>query len=343
MDKIQHGCNTILKLKITRLFMAVIFSVLLTAGLTGAAISKYSVIIADENSNTIVFTSESQPEKILEQNQIAMAKHDTFTFSGFEDNKATITLNRAKQVTINADKKVKSLYVVNETVGDALKTAGVTVDDDDFINVSLTQAIKSDTEITINRVDYETVTTVKQVPFEVISFPTQTLEKGKTKTLKAGINGEVTTVTKQKLYDGVVVESTVLSEETTKNAVPARILKGDPSAPTSQFIPDEPIQLDKNGNPVSYKAKVVGKATAYSALGRSTKLVPGCVAMDLSKFPRGTQVYIKTPDGSYTYGYSKVKDTGYAVNDGTILVDLFFNSYKESCLFGAKTVEIYVL
>ncbi|MEG0691520.1 MAG: G5 domain-containing protein [Oscillospiraceae bacterium] len=343
MDTIRSRCNTIFELKINRLFAAMLVSAILVVALTGAAISKYSIVIEDEATQTIVFTSENQPEKILEQESILLSPHDNFTFSGLVDNKGTITVNRAKEVTMNADGKTQTLHIVGGTVADALQKASITVNDEDFINVSLTEPINSDMNISINRVTYNTVTQVKQVPFEVTSFSTQTLKKGKTRTLSPGTNGEYTTVTEQKLLDGVVVEEKIVSEALTKKPVTAKVLVGDPNAPTSQLIPNEPIELDANGNPVSYKSKHTGKATAYSSLGRRTKLVPGAVAMNLNNFPRGTKVYIKTPNGSFVYGYSEVRDTGTALVNNTILVDLFFSSYKESCLFGAKTVDIYVL
>ena len=343
MDTIRSRYNTIMNLKMVRFIAVILVSSILVGALTGAAISKYSVVIIDESTQTIVFTSENLPEKILEQENIQLSEHDTLSFTGWTDNKGTITINRGKAVTIIADGTVETIYVVDGTVADALHEVGIVVNDEDFINVSLTQPITSDIDVVINRVTYNTVTDLKPVAFEVINFPTQTLEKGKTKTLSEGVNGEHTTMTKQKLLDGVVVEETILSEEVTKQPVSARMLLGDPNAPTSQMIPAEPIELDANGNPVSYQSKHVGKATAYSALGKKTSLEPGAVAMNLSQFPRGTQLYIKTPDGSYTYGYSVVRDTGTAAVEGIILVDLFFNSYKESCLFGAKTVEVYVL
>ncbi len=343
MDTIRSRCNTIFNLKVIRLFTAMLLSTILVIALTGAAISKYSIIIKDEAIQTIVFTSENQPEEILAQESITLSPYDKFTFSGFVDNKATITVNRAKRVTMKADGATQVHYIVGGTVADALQKAAITVNDEDFINVSLTEPISDDMNIEINRVTYNTVTQVRQVPFGVLNFPTQTLKKGKTRTLSPGKNGEFTTVTEQKLLDGVVTEEKIVSEELTKKSVSAKVLVGDPNAPTSQLIPSEPIELDANGNPVSYKSKHTGKATAYSALGKRTKLVPGAVAMNLKNFPRGTKVYIKTPNGSFVYGYSEVRDTGTALVNNTILVDLFFNSYRESCLFGAKTVEIYVL
>ncbi len=139
------------------------------------------------------------------------------------------------------------------------------------------------------------------------------------------------------------MEEKLLTMDIVKNPIAAKMLVGDPNAPTSQLIPQEPIELDANGNPVNYIRKVTGKATAYSSRSNRASLKPGNVAMKLSQFPKGTKLYIKTPNGSFTYGYSVVKDTGTALKDGRILVDLFFDSYKESCLFGAKTVEVYVL
>ena len=211
------------------------------------------------------------------------------------------------------------------------------------MNAAVEEPVYDGMQVEINRVTYETVTKQSEIPFDTVEFPTRTLAKGKTRTLSEGKNGVQETQMKRTYIDGVLVEEEVLSEAVASSPVAARVLVGDPNAPVSQLIPSSDIALDANGNPVSYKYKVTGKATAYSALGRPTKLKPGNVAMNLSQFPRGTKLYIKTPDGSFVYGYSVVADTGPAVRNGVCLVDLFFSTYTESCLFGAKTVEIYVL
>ncbi len=332
---------------ICRLFLCLLFcsvSVGLILMMSGAVISKYNVLIEDEDQTVTVYTSQEDPEEILDLVQITLGAHDTFDFTGFdENNQGVITVNRASLVTVEADGTKKSKYVTRGTIGDALAQMGVTVGDEDYINVSLSEPVHEDVHVVINRITYNTVTQISEVPFEVKKFPTQTLSEGKTRTLSAGVNGERTTVIKQTLLDGVVVEEETLSDEVTAQPVAARVLVGDPNAPTSQLIPEDPIELDENGNPVEYVSKVTGRATAYSSLGRPTSLVPGNVAMDLSQFPKGTRLYIKTPDGSFTYGYSVVKDTGTAVTTGHCLVDLFFSSYKESCLFGSRTVEVYVL
>jgi uncharacterized protein YabE (DUF348 family)/3D (Asp-Asp-Asp) domain-containing protein len=343
MDSIRCRCTELFKTKLARLLVICVASCVLIVVLTGAAVTKYLVVIDDDTTQTIVYTSESEPEAILAQQNITLSPYDEIEFSGFQENKATLKILRARKVDITADGKLKTVYLAKGTVQDALNKANVELADDDLINASLTEPINSNMDIVINRVVYKTVTTQTPIPCDIIKYPTQTLAKGKTRVLSQGANGILETAIKQTIIDGEIVEEKLVSETVVKKPVTTTMLVGDPNAPVSQLIPKKPIELDAKGNPVSYKAKYVGKATAYSSLGKKTNLKPGCVAMNLSKFPKGTKLYIKTPNGSFVYGYSEVRDTGVAVNDGTILVDLFFSSYKESCLFGAKTVEVYVL
>ena len=69
------------------------------------------------------------------------------------------------------------------------------------------------------------------------------------------------------------------------------------------------------------------------------------MAVDYRKFPKGSKLWICTPDQKFVYGYSVVADTGtFAKNpNSSVLVDLFFNSYSDSVKWGAKKVDIYVL
>lgn len=318
--------------------------VVLMLMLSGAVVSKYIVTIENEDARSTIYTSEEDPLAILANAKILIGPHDEISFSGFDEhNQASIVVNRAHLVTVTADGSTRSTYVTDGTVGDTLSKMGITVNADDYINVSLAEPVESDMGIAINRVTYNTVIKTATVPFEILEIPTQTLKDGRTRSLSSGKNGERTTEIKQTLLDGVLVEEEVISDEITTQPVSAQVLVGDHSSPVTQLTPDSPIELDANGNPVNYLSKVTGRATAYSALGKRTKLVPGCVAMDLSDFPRGTRLYIKTPDGSFVYGYSEVRDTGTAMIQDICLVDLFFDSYLESCLFGVKTVDVYIL
>lgn len=341
METIRSRCSTVVNTKIFRLVAAIILSILLVSMFTGAAVAKYVVIINDKTEQTIVFTSNSDPNEILRQENIKTTAYDEIKFTGFTDNKASITINRASQVTVTADNDTFTVHSVSETVKELLDKLNINVNDEDLINVSLNEKIVSDMNIVINRVTYQEKQIKEEVDYEIEYKLTPNLSDGKTRILTEGKNGEKTTCVLQKLIDGEVVDETVISQKITTKPVNKVVLKGDSDTIVSTLNGN--VVLDENGNPVSYKKKYVGKATAYSALGKKTKLVPGHVAMNLSKFPRGTKLYIKTADGSYVYGYSEVRDTGIAVSKNQILVDLFFDSYLESCLFGAKQVEVYVL
>lgn len=343
MDSIRSRFNRVLSTPAARAILMFVMGLLVIAVLSGAIVSKYLITIIDGDDIITIYTSEILADSILAEQNIALLPNDTYKVTEQDGNKKTIEVMRAKQVNIEADSTIVAEKLVEGTVEDALELANVQVGNADLINVSLTEPIVDGMHIIINRVTYETVVTEEEIPYEVQEIKTPTLRDNKRKTLKAGENGTLETVVNNKLVDGIIVETEQIATNVTAEPVSARVLVGDSDTAVSRLVPNFDLELDENGNPVSYKQKIVGKATAYSALGRSTSFKAGNVAMDFSRFPKGTQLYIKTPDGSFIYGYSVVKDTGHALVNGDILVDLFFDSYKESCLFGAKNVEVYVL
>ena len=65
--------------------------------------------------------------------------------------------------------------------------------------------------------------------------------------------------------------------------------------------------------------------------------------MDPTEIPYGSKLYITSSDGSFVYGYAIAADTGTGLLNDVIDVDLFYETYTESCLNGRRTVDIYVL
>ncbi len=310
---------------------------------SGATFAKYAVTIEDEGVQRLVYTSYEEPKAILAAEKIPLGVYDEVTLTSVDENESLLTIHRASEVMIYADGKQRRVSLADGTVADALAKAEITLGEEDLIDEALDTSLEDGMEITINRITHEEVDTQEAIPAGVTEIPTPTLKKGRTRTLSSGKEGVRQITATRTLLDGEIIEEEVLYSEVLAEPVPAEVLVGDPNAEVSQLTPSAPLELDADGNPVQYRTKLTGKATAYSSRSYRTKLKPGHVAMDLSQFPKGTQLYIKTPDGSFVYGYSVVKDTGAAVIDGTCLVDLFFDSYTESCLFGAKEVEIYVL
>ena len=268
-----------------------------------------------------------------------------------------------KTVTVNPNPfcKVKiyadgNNYVVRArgTVSDAISTAGIEVDDDDLINIGLSERLNDNTDIVINRVDY-----VTEVKLETIDYGTEYKEDdsyvvGFSKVLVDGEEGELAKTICHTYVDGKLASSDIVSTEVTEEPVDEVIVQGtaevNPIAAMSISQLDVPdyLTLDENGVPTSYSNVLTGKSCAYSAKptaktasGRQVKV--GYVAVDPSIIPYGTELYIVSTDGKYVYGYAVAADTGTALLDGRILVDLFMESYDASCDWGAKQVNIYIL
>lgn len=321
--------------------------VVLSCIFTGITVATNLVTINDGNTTKIVYTMKNDAEEIIESQGIQLSSKDKVKFSGFdENNTGTIDILRAFEVSVTADGETQAVAVSDATVAEVLEMAGITLSEDDLINVGLNEKVHAGTEIEVNRVTYRTVQKTSSIPFSVTKKNSLMVGKGNTKISVPGKEGVRLTTSREKLVDGEVVESEVLTETVEKNPVAQLLLVGmAPKNPISILTPPESLKLDAKGVPTSYKRKVSGKAVAYSARGRKTKLKPGNVAVDYRKFPKGSKLWICTPDNKYVYGYAVVADTGSFAQDpnSDVLVDLFFGSYRESVNWGAKKVDIYVL
>lgn len=239
------------------------------------------------------------------------------------------------------------------TVIDALNAANVEVYDDDLINIGLGEPLNANTEIVVNRVDI-----VEEVQIETIDYATKYKEDnnyiiGYSEVVVDGEEGEVETTLRHVYIDGELVSSAVVDEDITEPVDKVVLVGTKEYNPIDDFsisqipAPME-LTLDANGVPTSYQKVLTGKSCAYSARpgagtasGRKAKV--GHVAVDPNIIPYGTELYITTTDGSAVYGYAIAADTGTALVEGQILVDLFMESYDASCDWGARQVNIYIL
>ena len=120
-----------------------------------------------------------------------------------------------------------------------------------------------------------------------------------------------------------------------------------PGQVISQMVPPANLTFDENGVPENYLYCIEGKSTAYyggymTATGSAVR--PGVVAVDPREIPYGTEMWIVSADGRYTYGFARAEDTGgfiYWPKGAT--VDLYMNTYADCCVWGWRGVKIYVL
>lgn len=329
-----------------------VVSTIMVASLTGITYASNVVYIHDDEDVLKYYTNDSSltAEEILKNQGVSFGSEDEIEFTGFENGEATLVLHRAFPVNISADGQTTQLMVTGGTVGDALEEAGITLAEDDLINVSPYEEAVSGMQIQINRVTYETVTEETAIPFEVETRETNTMNKGKTVVTQVGKEGLQVATFQQTIVDGEVTETELISTEVVAEPVTQKQTVGTSEKHiVSEILPPEGFELDANGVPTSYTKVLTGKATAYSssipnvrgASGRQLQV--GSVAVNPNLIPYGSKLYITSADGRYIYGYAIAADTGTALMDGRVLVDCFFGSYAESCRFGAKTVNVYVL
>lgn len=239
------------------------------------------------------------------------------------------------------------------TVNDALAAADIDIYDDDLINIGFNEPLNANTEIIVNRVNI-----VEEVQIETIEYATRYKEDnnytiGYSEVVVDGEEGEVETTLRHVYIDGELVSSSVVDEDITEPVDKVVLVGTKEYNPIDDFsISQIPapmdLTLDANGVPTSYQKVLTGKSCAYSARpGAGTasgrKAMVGCVAVDPNIIPYGTELYITTTDGSAVYGYAIAADTGTALIEGQILVDLFMESYDASCDWGARQVNIYIL
>lgn len=292
--------------------------------------------------------------KLLPEKESNKTDFMSLTAAEMQGAEKVLTVNPTPyyNVKINVDGQTHSVLATG-TVADAVDAAGIRIDDDDLVNVGMNEPLNYMTNITINRVDI-----VDEVRLETIEYATEYKEDddyviGYQEVVVDGEDGEIEKTVRHVYVDGKLTSSKVVKTEITEPVDEVVVMGTSEINPIKEMsisqldVPDW-LALDENGVPTSYSQVLTGKSCAYSARptaktasGRQVKV--GYVAVDPAIIPYGTELYIASTDGKYVYGYAVAADTGTALLDGLILVDLFMESYEASCQWGAKQVNIYVL
>lgn len=316
--------------------------ILTVASLTNA------VYIHDGDMVSLKFTLKQNPEEILQSQGITLMASDVIDFDGFAGKLGDIKIKRSFPVYVTADGMRQQILMVEGTVADALFLAGIELFATDTINVSTSKLVERDDEIIIERVQSNVYTVQETIAHTIVEQPTSILKQGKSVIKQAGSDGKKTLQYKDIIVDGKVTETILLSETINKQAKDTVKLVGKTGAAISP-MEFEAFPLDENGVPASYKNVFYGQsATGYSAKsgagtasGRRAKV--GHVAVNPNVIPYGTKLYITSADGKFVYGYCIAADTGTALLNGKIGVDLFYDTYDQSKWNGLRTVNIYVL
>ena len=244
-----------------------------------------------------------------------------------------------------ASSRVLAFCVMAACLVFTLERAGITLEGDDYTEPALSAMVTAGSKIEVHRVEYQDKVETQAVPYDTEYVYTSLYFRNTNRatTLQHGSEGQQTVTTRERWVDGELENSVVTDVTTTVEPTDHVVKTYGAGAPVSPLTgPDGTTNA-----PASYRKVLTGKATGYySKSGKGSSglgLGYGTVAVDPDVIPYGTLLYITSTDGSFVYGYAVATDTGIAVQDGRILVDLFYETYAESVINGAINVNVYVV
>ena len=298
-----------------------------------------------EGGAQVALASANDPTRVMSLSSTGSEQTDTKYFTAFSGDLSSLNLDRMFSVTIQADGQQYPVTMLYGTVADALERAGITLEGEDYTEPALDEAVTMGDQIIVHRVDYQDRVETQTVPYETEYVYTSLYFRNtnRTTTLQHGADGEQVVTTRERWVDGELENSAVVDVTTTVEPTDHVIKTYSASAPVSSLTgPD-----GTTNPPTSYKKVLTGKATGYYSKGGKGSsglgLGYGTVAVDPDIIPYGTLLYITSTDGSFVYGYAIATDTGIALQDGRILVDLFYETYAESVLNGAIQANVYIV
>ncbi len=330
-----------------------IMGILLTAVVLFVACSLNRVTVNDGLNTKNFYTLKSSTDDLL---RIATVKSNNYIVTDVitKGRKINISLSYTFPVYVTSGDKTHCVEVIEgQTVADAVRGAGISLDEHDIISMPVNSLLRETAYIDVTDINYITETYQETIP-----YTSKTVYSNKTSTKSVTTKGEEgvkENVKVTKLVNGVEVSSEIVSSTVLKEAVTQVVTVGTkkPAVTTSASLstistlkPASPIELDANGNPVNYKKHITVQATAYSgdtSTASGMKPQPGCVAVNTNIFPYGTKFFIKSSDGKYIYGYAVAADTGGFVATRPTNFDLYFPTESECRAFGRRNIEVWVL
>ena len=342
------------KLKIKPLDIAVIciaVVISVTAGFFVFNGLKRHVVINDNGHEIAIKTMKATVGEVLEQTGITVESDDYLSMpfdaklAKIKENR--IEIKRAVPISINVDGKEYEVKTYKDTVKEVLSDNAISVDENDkFVESKLGDKIVPNMDISIIRVDEQTVTEKASIPFKTITKENDRLDIGTTNTVREGKEG-----VREKIYSVVYENGKQIAKQLIKDFVS--------SNPLDKIVEVGTVLNYKTsrGDTLRFSKVLTMKATSYTASFADTGKSPGdpgfgitatgvrvkrgIIAVDPRVIPLGTRVYIEVPGAAADYGYAVAADTGGAIKGNKI--DVYLDSSGAVSAWGIKNVKVYIL
>ena len=219
------------------------FVVMAAAAFTVLSLMKTITVAVDGKEYKLV-TFSSTYAKALESKSIAVGPQDKTapSLNSKIEEGSTIKITRATNLKVNVDGKLVSVVSAEATVADMLSAEGIKLSEYDRVSPSKDAQLKDGLEVSIVRVTASDITDVSPVAFETVTNADSTLNKGVTKVVQEGVQGEKTTVTRVFYENGTEVSRTVVTETVTKEPVKKVVASGTAVASSTTASAAVPLQ-----------------------------------------------------------------------------------------------------
>lgn len=312
------------------LLLAVLFTSLVATGYVWA---QKTVTITVDDAVYNIKTTKTCVRDCLKQSGVELGPQDAVNLALDEKlvKGAHIEVYRGGPVTIKADGKTITTVMAQKTVEDAVKGAGIVLQDLDRTIPDRATGFRPGMEIRVIRVTEKIEYRESPIAYPVEKRADDTLEKGLTHVVQAGRNGVKREKVRVRYEDGQPKDSVIEEEQTISLPQPEILVVGT----------EDMVQTSRGA--MRFSRVMEMEATAYlptdgSDTGITATGIParyGIVAVDPRVIPLGSRVYVKG------YGVALAADTGGSITGERI--DLCMEDAAEAWRFGRRFVKVYIL
>ena len=306
------------------------------------------VTVQDATSSKTVVTLFSDQDKLLSLAGYTPDDDNQVLYTTFPDRYTNITITEGFDVPITVDGTTVTAHIHQGTVQTCLENAGIVLGEHDYTQPSLNSPVDKDSSIRVYRVEYRDNVYEEAIPYGTEYRANSLIYRFKKRqyVLREGVEGMNLVTYRERYVDGEMESALVTKIETVREPVNQLVLKYAHEA-ISPLAAPAGVEIVNNA-PTRYK-QVISNVPAtgyYSSRGKGASglgLFYGSVAVNPNIIPYGSKLYITSPDGEFIYGFAIATDTGTALMQGIIGVDLFYETYKESSLNWKNNVNIYII
>lgn len=332
--------------------LTLLLVVSMTALLSQTAFATTYVI--NDGDRVVTYTSfATDPAEVLGRAGVPLEEHDTYTAEAM-DGEATITISRARRITLRYHGETTSVTSQAETVAELLERLGLELTEEDQLSHGPETVIFDGMELTVDRIITCRETFSATVSHETQYRTDETLPVGTEMVLSPGADGELLRTADVTYCNGVVTHRSILSETMVRMPVTEIIGVGSGEIPEEEPVADKPVIGDgyitlPTGEVLTYTRSDTVEATAYTHTDKGCDMITatgtevhwGTVAVDPTRIPYGTRMFIIANDGSYVYGIATAEDCGGDIKGDRM--DLYMPTYEQCREFGRRRCTLYFL